>query len=59
MEHIVRGGVSVRALQMAEEMEACDLYDVLGELAYGLHRLTRADRTYRSARLQRPQHSCQ
>lgn len=46
MEHIVRGGVSPRALQMAEETGDCDLFDVLGELGCGLQRQTRANRAY-------------
>jgi type I restriction enzyme R subunit len=43
---VVRGGFSPRALQVAEEADACDLYDVLGEVAYGLPRRTRADRAF-------------
>ena len=54
METIVRGGVSPRALQMAEETGDCDLFDVLGELGYGLHRLTRADRAYAFTWKQKP-----
>lgn len=31
---------------MAEETDDCDLFDVLGELGYGLQRQTRANRGY-------------
>jgi type I restriction enzyme R subunit len=54
LAHIVRGGVSPRALQMAEDTGDCDLYDVLGELGYGLLRLTRADRAYAFTWKQKP-----
>jgi type I restriction enzyme R subunit len=46
IDSVVRGGFSPRALQVAEEADACDLYDVLGEVAYGLPRRTRADRAF-------------
>lgn len=46
IDAVVRGGFSPRALQVAEEADACDLYDVLGEVAYGLPRRTRADRAF-------------
>jgi type I restriction enzyme R subunit len=46
IDGIVRGGFSPRALQVAEEADACDLYDVLGEVGYGLNRLRRADRAF-------------
>lgn len=46
IDSIVRGGFSPRALQMAEEASECDLYDVLGEVGYGLSRQTRANRAY-------------
>lgn len=46
IDSIVRGGFSPRALQVAEEADACDLFDVLGEVGYGLLRQTRADRAY-------------
>lgn len=46
MDSIVRGGYSPRALQVAEEADACDLYDVLGEVGYGLARQTRANRAF-------------
>ncbi len=43
---IVSGGFSPVALRRAEEAEACDLFDVLGELGYGFVRQTRADRVF-------------
>ena len=46
IDAVVRGGFSPRALQVAEEADACDLYDVLGEVAYGLPRRTRTDRAF-------------
>ena len=46
IDSIVRGGFSPRALQLAEEAAACDLYDVLGEVGYGLLRQTRANRAF-------------
>ncbi len=46
IDSIVRGGFSPRALQVAEEADACDLYDVLGEVGYGLARQTRANRAF-------------
>jgi type I restriction enzyme R subunit len=46
IDSIVRGGFSPRALQVAEEADACDLYDVLGEVGYGLARQTRSDRAF-------------
>lgn len=46
IDSIVRGGFSPRALQVAEEAAECDLYDVLGEVGYGLVRRTRSDRAY-------------
>lgn len=38
---IVLAGFPPRALQVAEEAEDCDLYDVLGEVGYGLNRMTK------------------
>jgi type I restriction enzyme R subunit len=46
IDSIVRGGFSPRALQMAEEAAECDLYDVLGEVGYGLVRQTRSNRAF-------------
>ena len=46
IDSIVSGGFSPRALQLAEEADACDLFDVLGEVGYGLPRLTRANRAF-------------
>jgi len=46
IDTIVRGGFSPRALQVAEEAAECDLYDVLGEVGYGLVRQTRANRAF-------------
>lgn len=43
---IVRGGFSPKALQVAEEADDCDLFDVLGEVGYGLVRKTRPERAY-------------
>jgi type I restriction enzyme R subunit len=39
------GGRSATIIRTLDELEACDLFDVLGELGYGLHRLTRQERT--------------
>jgi len=38
------GGRSASIIRTLDELEACDLFDVLGELGYGLHRLTRLER---------------
>ncbi len=46
IDAIVRGGFSPKALQIAEEAEDCDLFDVLGEIGYGLNRQTRANRVF-------------
>lgn len=46
LDALVNGGFSPRALQIAEQAEECDLYDVLGEIGYGLNRLRRADRAF-------------
>lgn len=46
IDSIVRGGYSPKALQFAEEAGDCDLYDVLGEVGYGLARQTRANRAF-------------
>lgn len=54
IDGIVRGGFSPRALQVAEEADECDLYDVLGEVGYGLNRLRRADRAFAFTYKHRP-----
>jgi type I restriction enzyme, R subunit len=54
IDSIVRGGFSPRALQVAEEAAECDLYDVLGEVGYGLVRQTRANRAYAFTYKQQP-----
>ncbi len=54
IDSIVRGGFSPRALQVAEEAAECDLYDVLGEVGYGIVRQTRADRAYAFTYKQQP-----
>jgi type I restriction enzyme R subunit len=54
IDSIVRGGFSPRALQVAEEAAECDLYDVLGEVGYGLVRQKRADRAYAFTYKQQP-----
>jgi type I restriction enzyme, R subunit len=54
IDGIVRGGFSPRALQVAEEADECDLYDVLGEVGYGLNRLRRSDRAFAFTYKQRP-----
>jgi type I restriction enzyme R subunit len=46
IDAIVQAGLSPRALQLADETTDSDLFDVLGELAYGLLRRTRPDRAY-------------
>jgi len=46
INEIVLAGFPPRALQMAEQAENCDLYDVLGEVGYGLNRLTKANRAF-------------
>lgn len=42
IDALVRSGFPPKALQIAEEAEDCDLFDVLGEVGYGLNRLSRA-----------------
>lgn len=54
IDDIVRGGFSPRALQVAEEADDCDLYDVLGEVGYGLNRLRRANRAFAFTYKHRP-----
>ncbi len=51
---IVAGGLSPKALQMAEEALDFDLYDVLGEVGYGLARVTRAQRSFAFSWKQKP-----
>ena len=51
---IVLAGFPPRALQVAEESEDCDLYDVLGEVGYGLNRLTKANRAFAFTYKHRP-----
>lgn len=46
IDFIVQAGLSPRALQLAEEATDSDLFDVLGELGYGLLRRTRGDRAH-------------
>jgi len=46
IDGLVRSGFSPKALQIAEEAEDCDLFDVLGEVGYGLNRLSRANRAF-------------
>lgn len=41
-------------MQVAEEADECDLYDVLGEVGYGLNRLRRADRAFAFTYKHRP-----
>lgn len=43
---IVHSGLSPKALAEIEELQACDLFDVLGEVAYGLQRRTRSERAF-------------
>jgi type I restriction enzyme R subunit len=54
IDSIVRSGFSPRALQVAEEADACDLYDVLGEVGYGLVRQTKANRAFAFTYKQQP-----
>jgi type I restriction enzyme R subunit len=54
LDGIVHDGFSPRALQVAEEASDCDLYDVLGEVGYGLNRLRRADRAFAFSYKHRP-----
>jgi type I restriction enzyme R subunit len=54
IDSIVRGGFSPRALQVAEEAADCDLFDVLGEVGYGLARQTKANRAYAFTYKQQP-----
>ncbi len=54
LDEIVTGGFSVRALQMAEEATDFDLYDVLGEVGYGLARIPRAQRAFAFTWKQKP-----
>lgn len=51
---IVAGGFSPKALQMAEEALDFDLYDVLGEVGYGLARVPRAQRAFAFTWKQKP-----
>ena len=51
---IVLAGFPPRALQVAEEAEDCDLYDVLGEVGYGLNRMTKANRAFAFTYKHRP-----
>lgn len=46
IDAIVQGGLSPRALQLADETTDADLFDVLGELAYGVVRRTRGERAH-------------
>ena len=46
LEAIVQSGLSPRALAEIEELQACDLFDVLGEVGYALQRRTRAERAF-------------
>jgi type I restriction enzyme R subunit len=46
IDFIVQAGLSPRALQLAEEAQDADLFDVLGELGYGLLRRTRGERAH-------------
>jgi type I restriction enzyme R subunit len=39
---------------VAEEAEDCDLYDVLGEVGYGLNRMTKANRAFAFTYKHRP-----
>ena len=43
---IVQSGLSPKALAEIEELQACDLFDVLGEVGYALQRRTRAERAF-------------
>lgn len=43
---IVQSGLSPKALAEIEELQACDLYDVLGEVGYALQRRTRVERAF-------------
>lgn len=54
LDHIVQGGFSPRALQFAEEAADFDLFDVLGEVGYGLHRLKRPERAFAFTYKHRP-----
>jgi len=54
LDEIVTGGFSVKALQMAEEATDFDLYDVLGEVGYGLARIPRAQRAFAFTWKQKP-----
>jgi type I restriction enzyme R subunit len=44
LQHLPGDGGSVRLLRALREQEACDLYDVLAELAYGVVARSRAER---------------
>ncbi|MFZ4779678.1 MAG: type I restriction-modification enzyme R subunit C-terminal domain-containing protein, partial [Terrimicrobiaceae bacterium] len=54
INEIVGAGFPPRALQVAEEAEDCDLYDVLGEVGYGLNRMTKANRAFAFTYKHRP-----
>ena len=54
LDEIVTGGFSVKALQMAEEATDFDLYDVLGEVGYGLARVPRSQRAFAFTWKQKP-----
>ena len=43
---IVQSGLSPKALAEIEELQACDLFDVLGEVGYALQRRTRTERAF-------------
>lgn len=43
---LVGAGYSPNVFRMLEDRDACDLFDVLGELGYGLAPRTRADRAF-------------
>lgn len=54
LAEIVSGGLSPKALQMAEEATDYDLFDVLGEIGYGLARVSRAQRAFAFSWKQKP-----
>jgi len=53
LQHLPGNGGSVRLLRALREQEACDLYDVLAELAYGVVAHSRAERAAAFAYKQR------
>lgn len=46
LDAIVQSGLSPKALAEIEELQACDLFDVLGEVGYALQRRTRVERAF-------------